>query len=58
MISNKIANKIKEISENSQQNSLEKVTIEHDKKIPEEIPKERCISIKERQKSIGDLRLT
>ena len=27
------------------------------KKIPEEIPKERCISIKERQRSIGDLRL-
>ena len=50
---NKIANKIAEFLRNSQQNNSETVTNEHDK----EIPKERCISLEERQKIIDDLRL-
>ena len=37
---NTIANKITEVSKNSQQNNSETVTNEHDK----EIPKTRCIS--------------
>ena len=39
--------------QNSQENNLETVTNEHDK----EIPKERYISPKERQKIIDELRL-
>ena len=50
---NKIANKIAEILRNSQQNNSETVTNEHYK----EIPKERYISLEERQKIIDDLRL-
>ena len=53
MIGNKIAEKITKVSQNSQQNSSETVTNEHDK----EIPKERYISPKERQKINDDLRL-
>ena len=53
MIGNKIAGKITKVSQNSQQNSSEAVTNEHDK----EIPKERYISPKERQKINDDLRL-
>ena len=53
MTGNKIANKIAEILRNSQQNNSETVTNEHYK----EIPKERYISLKERQKIIDDLRL-
>ena len=44
--------KITKVSKNSQQNNLEKVTNENDK----EIPKERYISLKERQKIIDNLR--
>ena len=44
--------KITKVSKNSQQNNLEKDTNENDK----EIPKERYISLKERQKTIDNLR--
>ena len=54
MIANKIANRITKVSKNLQQNNLETVTNEHGK----EIPKETYISPEERQKIIGDLRLT
>ena len=53
MIGNNIANKITKVSKNSQQNNSETLTNEHDK----EIPKERYISPKERQKIIDNLRL-
>ena len=52
-IGNKIANRITKVSKNSQHNNSETVTNEHDKKIP----KERYISLEERQKIIDDLRL-
>ena len=45
------------MSKNSQQNNLETVTTENDKKIPKEIPKERYISPEERKKVIDDRRL-
>ena len=44
--------KITNISKNSQQNNSEKVTNKNDKKIP----KERYISLKERQKIIDNVR--
>ena len=50
---NKFADKITKMSKISQQNNLEKVTIEYNK----EIPKERQISLQERQKIVDDLRL-
>ena len=50
---NKIANKIRKVSKNSQQNNSETVTNEHDK----EIPKQRYISPEERQENIDELRL-
>ena len=53
MIANKIANKITKLSKNSQQNNSETVTNEHDK----EIPKERYVSLEERQEIIDELRL-
>ena len=53
LIGNKVADKIMAASKNSQQNNFKTVTNENDK----EIPKERYISIEERQKSIDDLRL-
>ena len=53
LIGNKIANRITGVSKNSQQNNSETVTNEHDK----EIPKERHISPKQRQKIIDNLRL-
>ena len=46
LVANKIANKIRRISTNSQQNNSETVTNENDK----ELPKERYISPEERQK--------
>ena len=54
LIGNKIANKITKVSKSSLQNNSEIITNEHD----QEIPKERYISPEERQKIIGDLRLT
>ena len=45
LIGNKIANRITKVSKGSQQNISETVTNEHDK----EIPKERYISLEERQ---------
>ena len=48
----KIANKIMEVSKNSQQNNSETVTNEHDK----EIPKERYISSEEKQEMIDELK--
>ena len=45
MISNKIDNRITEISKNSQQNISDTVTNYHDK----EIPKERYISLEEKK---------
>ena len=51
MIGNKVSNKITKISKNSQQTISETVTNEHDK----EIPKERCISPKQRQESIDEI---
>ena len=45
--------KITKVSKYSQQNNLETVTKEHDK----EIPKEKYISPKERQKNFDNLRL-
>ena len=53
LIGNKIAIRITGVSKNSQQNNSETVTNEHDK----EIPKERYISPKQRQKIIDNLRL-
>ena len=61
MIGNKIADvvakfcniKITKVSKYSQSNNLETVTKEHDK----EIPKEKYISPKERQRNFDDLRL-
>ena len=50
---NTIANKITEVSKNSQKNNSETVTNEHDK----EIPKTRCISPEKRRKMIASLRL-
>ena len=52
-IGNKIAGRITKISKNLQQNNLETVTDENDK----EVPKDRYISSKERQKIIDNLRL-
>ena len=54
MVGNKIADRITEISKNSQQNNLETITNKNDKEIPEE----RYISPEERQKIIDDQRLT
>ena len=53
LIGNKIGDRIIKVSQNSQQNNSEAVTNENDK----ELPKERYISIEERQKVIDDLRL-
>ena len=53
LIGNKIAGRITKISKNLQQNNLETVTDENDK----EVPKDRYISSKERQKIIDNLRL-
>ena len=58
MIGNKIADKNTKVSRISPQNNLETITnetqnIKHDK----EMPKERYISLEERQKSIDDLTL-
>ena len=52
MIGNEIANKIKRVSKNLQQNNLEAIANEHDK----EIPKERYVSPEERQETIDELR--
>ena len=52
MIANKTADRITKVSKDSQQNSSETVTNEHDK----EIPKERYLSPKKRQEIIDDLR--
>ena len=52
MIGNEIANKIKRVSKNLQQNNLETIANEHDK----EIPKERYVSSEERQETIDELR--
>ena len=52
LIGNKIANRITKVSKNSQQNYSETVTNEHDK----ETPKERYISLEERQKIIDDIK--
>ena len=54
LVGNKIADRITEISKNSQQNNLETITNKNDKEIPEE----RYISPEERQKIIDDQRLT
>ena len=54
LIGKKIADKIIKISKTFQQNNLETVTNEH----YEEIPKERDMSLDERQKVVDDLRLT
>ena len=53
LIGNKLANRIIIVSNNSQQNNSGTITNENDK----EIPKERYISPKERQKLIDNLRL-
>ena len=53
MIGKKIADRITKVSKNSQQNNSETVTNEHDK----QIPKERYVSPKERQKVIDDLKI-
>ena len=53
LIGNKIANKIAKRPKNSQQNNSEVVTNEHDK----EIPKEKYVSLEERQEIIDELRL-
>ena len=53
LIGNKIENRIKKVSKNSQQNILETVTNEDDK----EIPKERYVSPEERQEITDELRL-
>ena len=54
LVGNKIADRITEISKNSQQNNLETIANKNDK----EIPYERYISPEERQKIIDDQRLT
>ena len=54
MIGNKVADKITKMSKTSQQNHLETVANENDKKIP----KERYISPEERQNIIDGFRLT
>ena len=51
LIGNKIADNITKVSKNSQQNNSETVTKDNDKKIP----KERYISLEERQQIIDDL---
>ena len=51
-IGNKIPNKITKVLKNSQQHNLETVTNENDK----ETPKERYISLEERQKITDNLR--
>ena len=53
LIGNKIANRIKKVSKNSQQYNLETVTNENDK----EIAKERYMSPEKKQETIGHLRL-
>ena len=53
LIDNKIADRLMNVSKNSQQNNSETVTKEHDKKML----KERYISAEERRKIIDDLRL-
>ena len=53
LISYKIANKVTKVSKNSQQNTSETVTNEHDKKIP----KERYVSPEESQEIIDELKL-
>ena len=53
MIGNKIANRIRKVFKNSQQNNSETVTNENDR----EIPNERCVSPEERQEIIDELRL-
>ena len=50
LIGNKIANRIRKVSKNSQQNNSETVTNEHDK----EIPKERYITAQKMKFSIKD----
>ena len=50
LIRNKRVNRITKVSNNSQQNNSETITKENNK----EIPKERYISHRERQKIIGD----
>ena len=51
MTGNESGNTIAKVSRNSQQNTTETVTNEHD----EEIPKERYLSSKERQKKFDSL---
>ena len=53
LIGNKIADKIRKVSKNLQQNNLETVTNEHDK----EISKEIYISPEKGNEIINDLRL-
>ena len=53
LIGNKINNKITKISQIEKQNNSDTATNEHYK----EIPRQRCISPKERQKINDDLRL-
>ena len=53
MIDYKIANKVTKVKKNSQQNTSETVTNEHDKKIP----KERYVSPEESQEIIDELKL-
>ena len=53
LIGNKIADKIRKVSKNLQQNNLETVTNEHDK----EIPKEIYVSPEKGSEIINDLRL-
>ena len=53
LIGYKIANKVTKVSKNSQQNTSETVTNEHDKKIP----KERYVSPEESQEIIDELKL-
>ena len=50
---NKIGDRITKVSQNSQQNNSEPVSNENDK----ELPKERYISLEEKQNVIDDLRL-
>ena len=49
--------KIRKVSKHSRQNNSETFTNENVNEIPKEIPKERYISPKERQKIIDNLRL-
>ena len=53
LIGSKIANRITKVSKTLQQNNSEKNTNENGK----ELPKERYVSLEERQKIIDDLRL-